>query len=129
MTEKQVADQVGKWMKLFQLQQWEIGLDLKKGSSVEANGEGQVIAFIEPDRCSQSAVITMAMDNDDEELKNTICHEMIHLLFFEVETLLYALVGFISDEQIREVMGELVHGRKEEFVIRMERALRNAIPT
>ena len=125
MTEKQVKSIVKSWQELFSLEQWEIGVECKNGKFVDANGQGQVLAFIEPDRCTQSVLITIAMANDDEDLKDTICHEMLHLLFFEVETLLNILVGFISDSQIREVMCEVAHGRKEEFIARLERVLRD----
>lgn len=107
---------IKKWQKLMRIQDWEINLRFLSGIEMfRIMGDDKFIGCIDRDVTSKEANLCINIEHPEinEQLENTILHELVHIQTYEYEILTESLVAKSSDslidEQSKNVLEQMVN--------------------
>lgn len=119
VSRKQCAQWLQQWQDLFQLNDWELGLVCHRRASLD---KGRISARIYYDNDTQHATVEVAAGQDPEAVRQSLGHEVLHLVLAELET-----AGKLACDQLhrdaRNALLKHINASAERAVHRLERAL------
>ena len=118
MTKGQVHREVARLQKAFELCQWDIHVRCVAAQAVNDEGSGGIIQW---DENTLTAFIDIAMQRSDEDIHETLLHEMNHLALVEITEVCNKLLGLLSREAA-ELGKTLLEQANEQTTVRLTRA-------
>ena len=119
---RHVLARLAYWQHRLGIQPWRVTVNAVAGPHIRQSDEETTLCRIERNPDDLSAVLHVALGRAPDELDNDICHECLHLLLGETNTLVQMLAGRLGGEA-RMLAQDQWRNVEERLVSMLQRAL------
>jgi len=111
-----------RYLEMFRLHEWEIRLVLQDTPGNDENTEG--ICMSDPSTMTARIEISRAVIQDKVKAKQTVFHEVLHLILAPLQDTQYRLIELLEyDGQKRDLYGKWFDDLVERVIRRLENSL------